>query len=71
MAKKNAPWNQLVKMHNKKKQLQLKKVVIDEENELITTKESFDPIDIEMIAARVKTTDDEHDFNIEIRRQSE
>ena len=45
--------------------------VIDEENELITTKESFDPIDIEMIAARVKTTDDEHDFNIEIRRQSE
>ena len=45
--------------------------VIDEENELITTKESFDPIDIEMIAARVKTTHDEHDFNIEIRRQSE
>ena len=45
--------------------------VIDEENELITTKESFDPIDIEMISARVKTTNDEHDFNIEIRRQSE
>ena len=29
----NKTWNQLVKMHNKKKQLQLKKVVIDEENE--------------------------------------
>ena len=45
--------------------------VIDEQNEIITTSEEFSEIDAQIISARVKNANEIHNFNIEVRRQSE